>query len=113
MKMYPLWGLYPQPVHFGHFGRKCAGWGFFLLNQFILAILSKNVPLGCFLFSSCTFGPFCEKIWRPAVFYSQPVYFGHWGENVPAGCFLFSAGSSVVFFSQLVHFGHFGQIWTG
>ena len=69
-KMYRLGILYPWPVHFSHFGRKCTAWGFYILRLYILAIWGKNVPAGSFLFSVGTL-------------------LAIWGQNVPAGNFLF------------------------
>ena len=47
-KMYQLRVFSSQPVHFGHFGRQCTGWGFFVLSRHILAILGQNVPARVF-----------------------------------------------------------------
>ena len=45
-KMYRLGVFYSQLVHFGHFGRKCTGWVFFILSWYILAISDENVSAG-------------------------------------------------------------------
>ena len=87
-------------VHFGHFGQKYTGWGFFILrryilailgemvlaggfylSRYILAILGKNVPPGGFLFLGGTFWPFWAKIYRPGVLHSQLVHLGHFGRK--------------------------------
>ena len=45
-KMFWLVVIYSQPVHFGHFGRKCTGWGFFILSRYSFsANLGENVLL--------------------------------------------------------------------
>ena len=103
-KTYRLGVLYPRPVHFSHFGRKCTGWGFYILRLYILAIWGKNVPAGSFWFSGGTLWPVCEKIWRPAVFYSQLVHFGQFGRKCTGwGLFVLSRDT----------FGNLGPKCTG
>ena len=59
------------------FGRKCTGWGFFILSWYILAILGGNVLAGGLLFSVGTFWQFRVEMYWLGIFYSQSVHFGH------------------------------------
>ena len=70
-----------ESLHFGHFGQKrtvsefcmlsrwflgyfwqkCTCWQLFIVMGYNLAIVGENVPLGRFILSSGTFGPFCKE----------------------------------------------------
>ena len=106
-KMYRLGVLYPRPVHFSHFGRKCTGWGFYILRLYILAIWGKNVPAGSFWFSGGTLWPFCEKYGGRRCFTLSWYILANLGENVPAGGFLFSAGTLLAIWGPNVPAGNF------
>ena len=76
-KLYRLGVLYSQPVHFGHFGRKCARWESFILSPYILAVLGENVLAGGCLFSAGTLWPFWPKMYQLGIFCSQPAHYRH------------------------------------
>ena len=61
-KMYRLGVSDSQPVHFGHFGRKCTGLGFFVLSRYIFGILAENVLAEGFLVSAGALWPFWAKM---------------------------------------------------
>ena len=121
-KTYRLGVVYPGPVHFSHFVRKCTGWGLYILRLFILAIWCKNVPVGSFWFSGVTLCHSARKYVGRRRFTLNWYSLANLGENVPAGGFIFSAcifwpfGAKMyllaVFYSQGVHFGHCGRKCT-
>ena len=121
-KMYQLGVFYSQPVHFGHFGRKCTDWGFLILSWYILAILGQSVPTGGILFSFGIFCPFWAKLTDWGCFILSRYILAILGQSVPTGGFLFSFGTfrpfwakmyeQGAFYSQPAHFGHFGRKCT-
>ena len=123
-KTYRLGFFSSQPVHLGHFERKCTSWAFLIPSRYILVIWGENVPPGGFSFSVATFWPFWAKMYRLRIFVVLRWYV--WrilGENVRAGIFLFSTHTFRlswvkmywlrVFSSQPVHFGLFRRNCTG
>ena len=139
-KMYRLGVFSSQPVHFGHSGRKCTGWGFFylcpyilailgenvppevffILSPYILAVLGENVPAGGFFFSAGTFWPFRAKVYRLGFFLSLPVHFGRFGLKCTGWGFVILRRSSFSMFRQKCtgwrffysHPVHFGHFWA-
>ena len=135
-KMYRPQILCSQPVHFGHFERKCTGCKFCVLSRYI------NAAAGGFLFSAGTFGPFWVKMYQLGSLCPQPVHFRHFGrkctgwvspilrryilvilaenlpaggfgtfwilaENFPAGNFVISAGTFSAFWAKMYRLGVF------
>ena len=122
-KIYRLGIFYCQPVHFGHFGRKCTGSGFFFLSRYILAILGDNVPAGGFLFIVGAFGHFGRKCSASGFFIMNGCIVHILDENVSPRGFLLSAATCWPFwtkicrqgvvYAQLAHFGNFRRECTG
>ena len=115
-KVYQLGVFYPQPVHYGHFWRKCTGSGFFILSWSILAILEENSSAGGhFILSLYILAIFSKNI-PTGGFYSLLVHFSLLWRKCTGWGFMFSAGTFWpfsakmyrlrVFYSQAVHFGH-------
>ena len=76
VNMYWMGIFYSHLVHFRHFGRKCTGWGFFILSRYILAAHNgQNVPAENKKSSSGTFSPKLQKIYRLRIKNPHLVHF--------------------------------------
>ena len=73
--------LNPRLEHFGHFERKCLGWGFCIFGQDIVALLNEKVLTGNFSSSACTVLASWAKTYCLGVLYPRPVHFSHFGRE--------------------------------